>query len=67
MSAIIEPFPRPERLTTSGADAAARYTRRAQEAFDLLAQATTELERTTLCDIAEIWLDMAESALLGRI
>jgi hypothetical protein len=40
-----------------------RYVRRAQEAFDLLAQATTELERVTLCDIAEIWLDMAEAAL----
>lgn len=66
MSATIEPFPRPPPLTTRGADAATRYVNRAQEAFELLAQATTELERATLCDIAEIWLDMAEAALPRR-
>lgn len=40
-----------------------RYVRRAEEAFDLLAAAATDVERRTLCDIAEIWLDMAEAAL----
>lgn len=63
MSATIEAFPRPERPTSQGADAALRYVRRAHEAFELLAQASTDLERATLCDIAEIWLDMAEAAL----
>ena len=63
MSAVIEPFPRPKVVSTQGADAAMRYVRRAQEAFDLMSMATTELERVTLCDIAEIWLDMAEAAL----
>ena len=63
MSATIEPFPRPKSLNTRGADAAMRYVRRAQEAFELLAAASTDVERTTLCDIAEIWLDMAEAAL----
>jgi len=63
MSATIEPFPSPGRGLARGADAAGRYVRRAQEAFDLLANASTDLERRTLCDIAEIWLDMAESAL----
>ena len=66
MSAIIEPFPSRGRLAIRGADVSLRYTRRAQEAFDLLAQATTDLERRTLCDIAEIWLDMAEAALPAR-
>jgi hypothetical protein len=63
MSAIIEPFPRPRTIGTRGPDAAMRYVQRAQEAFDLLAAASTDVERTTLCDIAEIWLDMAEAAL----
>jgi hypothetical protein len=40
-----------------------RYVQRAEEAFDLLAAASTDVERRTLCDIAEIWLDMAEAAL----
>jgi len=61
--AIIEPFPRSSPIPIRGADVSLRYVRRAQEAFDLLAQSTTELERRTLCDIAEIWLDMAEAAL----
>jgi hypothetical protein len=63
MSAIIQAFPRARTAETRGADAAMRYVRRAQEAFDLLAAANTDVERTTLCDIAEIWLDMAEAAL----
>ena len=65
MSATIEPFPRPARAPDQ-ADAALRYIRRAQEAFALLGQATTDLERTTLCDIAETWLDLAEAALPER-
>ena len=63
MSATIEPFPRPVRPKTRGPDAAMRYVRRAEEAFDLLAAAGTDAERRTLCDIVEIWLDMAEAAL----
>ena len=63
MSAIIEPFPPRGRLQIRGAEVSLRYVRRAEEAFELLAQATTDLERHTLCDIAEIWLDMAEAAL----
>jgi hypothetical protein len=64
MSATIEPFPpRGRASTTNGPDAAMRYVRRAQEAFELLAAARNDVERTTLCDIAEIWLDMAEAAL----
>jgi hypothetical protein len=63
MSATIEPFPVPGRLEIRGAEVSLRYVRRAQEAFELLAQSTTDLERRTLCDIAEIWLDMAEAAL----
>jgi hypothetical protein len=68
MSAIIQPFPRSRTAQTQGPqthgpDAAKRYVHRAQEAFDLLAVASTPAERTTLCDIAEIWLDMAEGAL----
>jgi hypothetical protein len=66
MSAIIEAFPRPRSVQTRGADAARRYVRRAQEAFELLTAATTDVERKTLCDIAEIWLDMAEAALPAR-
>lgn len=66
MSATIEPFPRTQRPAIRGADVSLRYVRRAQEAFDLLAQAPTEVERRTLCDIAEIWLDMAEAALPVR-
>lgn len=63
MSATIEPFPRGGRPQTRGPDAAMRYVQRAEEAFDLLAAASTDVERRTLCDIAEIWLDMAEAAL----
>jgi hypothetical protein len=63
MSATIEPFPRPQ---TRGAGAAMRYVRRAEEAFDLLATARNDVERRTLCDIAEIWLDMAEAALPSK-
>lgn len=63
MSAIIEIFPTPARPRTRGTDAAKRYVRRAEEAFELLATARSEVERRTLCDIAEIWLDMAEAAL----
>ncbi|HEX3699346.1 MAG TPA: hypothetical protein VHV27_01605 [Phenylobacterium sp.] len=63
MSATIEAFPKSHSVRTRGPDAAARYVRRAQETFELLAAAATEAERTTLCDIAEIWLDMAEAAL----
>lgn len=63
MSAIVELFPSRGRLAIRGTDVSLRYVRRAQEAFDLLAQASTDLERGTLCDIAEIWLDMAEAAL----
>ena len=66
MSAIIEPFPGPRSVATRGPDAALRYVGRAQEAFELLAAASTDVERTTLCDIAEIWLDMAEAALPAR-
>ena len=66
MSATIEPFPTQDRPPIRGAEVSLRYVRRAQEAFDLLAQATTDLERRTLCDIAEIWLDMAEAALPVR-
>ena len=67
MSATIEPFPRPRNVTTRGTDAAMRYVRRAQEAFELQSAASTDVERTTLCDIAEIWLDMAESALPAQV
>lgn len=63
MSATIQPFPRTRATERCGPDAAMRYVRRAQEAFDLLATATTDVERSTLCDIAEIWLDMAQAAL----
>jgi hypothetical protein len=63
MSATISQFPNRARPVTSGAEAARRYVRRAEEAFELLAQSTTDVERSTLCDIAEIWLDMAEAAL----
>lgn len=63
MSATIEPFPQRGRPEIRGAEVSLRYVRRAEEAFELLSQATTELERQTLCDIAEIWLDMAEAAL----
>jgi hypothetical protein len=66
MSATIEQFPTPWRTPLRGADVAQRYVRRAEEAFELLARSTTDLERTTLCDIAEIWLDMAEAALPAR-
>lgn len=66
MSATIQPFPRARAIETRGANAAMRYVGRAQEAFDLLAAASTDAERTTLCDIAEIWLDMAEAALPAR-
>ena len=61
--ATIEPFPTPRATPIRGAEVASRYVGRAEEAFELLSNATTELERSTLCDIAEIWLDMAESAL----
>lgn len=63
MSATIEPFPPRGANPLRGADVSQRYMRRAQEAYDLLATSRTELERTTLADIAEIWLDMAEAAL----
>ena len=66
MSATIEPFPTPRGAPIRGAEVATRYVRRAQEAFDIIAQSTTDLERRTLCDIAEIWLDMAEAALPVR-
>lgn len=66
MSATIEQFPRRDLARLRGADNARRYVGRAQEAFDLMGQATTEGERRALCDIAEIWLDMAESALPSR-
>ena len=66
MSATIEPFPTQALPRIRGAEVSLRYVGRAQEAFDLLAQATTDLERRTLCDIAEIWLDMAEAALPVR-
>lgn len=66
MMAKIELFPRPDPARRREAEAARRYVRRAQEAFDLLGQANTDLERRTLCDIAEIWLDMAECALPFR-
>jgi hypothetical protein len=63
MSATISQFPQRPQPATSGAEAARRYVRRAEEAFELLARSTTDVERSTLCDIAEIWLDMAEAAL----
>jgi hypothetical protein len=66
MSATIEPFPKPPRPQTRGPGAAIRYVRRAEEAFELLAAAKSEGERRTLCDIAEIWLDMAEAALPSK-
>lgn len=62
MTATISQFPR-VRPALSGAEVARRYVRRAEEAFEMLARATTDVERSTLCDIAEIWLDMAEAAL----
>jgi hypothetical protein len=63
MSATIALFPQPAGPPIRGAEAAHRYLRRAEEAFDLLAIATTDVERSTLRDIAEIWLEMAEAAL----
>ena len=66
MSATIELFPYRRRPVTSGPEAAMRYVTRAHEAFELLAAARTDVERTTLCDIAELWLDMAEAALPAR-
>ena len=63
MSATISQFPQRERPVMSGAEAAKRYVRRAEEAFELLAHATTDVDRSTLCEIAEIWLDLAQSAL----
>jgi hypothetical protein len=65
MAAIVSQFPQRERPAMSGAEAARRYLRRAEEACELLAKATTDVERSTLCDMAEIWLDMAEAALPG--
>lgn len=72
MSAKIEVFPgrRPgpsEAARRRGEAAALRYVTRAEEAFQLLANASSELERTTLCEIAEAWLDLAEAALPVRI
>jgi hypothetical protein len=67
MSAIIELFPTGGRASMRSSDAASRYVRRAQDAFELLAQANSDLERRTLCDIAEIWLDLAESALPAKV
>jgi hypothetical protein len=70
MSATIELFPTRvptrARIPIRGAEVAGRYAGRAQEAFELLALATTDQERQTLCDIAELWLDMAEAALPPR-
>lgn len=66
MSATISQFPQQKGPPLSGAEAARRYVRRAGEAFELLAQATTDVERSTLCEMAEIWLDMAEAALPAR-
>jgi len=66
MSATIETFPVAAPLPTRGPEAAARYSRRAQEAFELLSRSITDVERTTLCEMAEIWLDMAEAALQDR-
>jgi len=63
MSATIALFPQRPQPPTSGAEAAKRYLRRASEACELVALAGTDAERSTLCDIAEIWLDMAEAAL----
>lgn len=63
MSATIEPFPLRRTTPLRGAEISRRYARRAQEAYDLLAVSRSELECQTLCDIAEIWLDMAEAAL----
>jgi len=72
MSAKIELFPgprppSPEARLQHAQAAAARYANRAEEAFQLLAMATTELERSTLCEIAEAWLDLAEAALPARV
>jgi hypothetical protein len=66
MPATISQFPQGDRPVMSGPEAAWRYVRHAEETFELLAQATTDVERSTLCDIAEIWLEMAESALAVR-
>jgi hypothetical protein len=63
MSATIEPFPTPGGTPIRGAEVATRYVRRAHEAVELLGRATTDFERRTLCEMAEIWLDMAEAAL----
>lgn len=68
MSAIIEQFPvrrvSPREAQWRRAEAnAVRYVSRAEEAFQLLAGATTEVERDTLCEIAEAWLDLAEASL----
>lgn len=63
MSAQIEPFPGTARHPSARNEAARRYMTRAREAFELLAAATNDAERVTLCEIAEIWLDMAEAAL----
>ena len=63
MSATIEQFPKPGGTPLRGPEVAQRYMRRAEEAFELLAQSSTDLERSTLREIAEIWLDMAEAAL----
>ncbi|WP_297695848.1 hypothetical protein [Phenylobacterium sp.] len=68
MSAKIErfpgvPAPRPEVNPSRGESAALRYVSRAQEAFQLIAMAGTDLERSAYCEIAEAWLDLAEAAL----
>jgi len=62
MSAIIARFPARGTIPLRGAEVSQRYMDRAQEAHDLLAGARTDLERTTLNDIAEIWMEMAEAA-----
>lgn len=68
MSATIEQFPvrrtSPAEVQRRRCETnAMRYVSRAEEAFQLLAAATTELERDTLCEIAEAWLDLAEASL----
>lgn len=71
MSAKIELFPGPraphaEAVRQHAHAAAMRYVTRAEEAFQLLSVASTELERSSLCEIAEAWLDLAEAALPVR-
>ncbi|HSV03412.1 MAG TPA: hypothetical protein VLI41_09420 [Phenylobacterium sp.] len=68
MSAKIERFPAVRRpaggaTLSRGETAALRYASRAEEALQLLAMATTDLERAALCGIVEAWLDLAEAAL----